>query len=115
MYELEAGLARLAEVCARDLLPVYAAPAAEAELPGAGAAGGLGFGLHAFLGATLRPGAATVAEALRLRERLAGAAMLVTGEGRLDSQSGMGKAPAEAGRLARSAGVRAVALVGTPP
>ncbi|HEV3231971.1 MAG TPA: glycerate kinase, partial [Candidatus Dormibacteraeota bacterium] len=104
---LEQGLTRLAEVAARDLGLDGGA------LPGAGAAGGLGFGLHAFLGARLEPGAAAVAEAVGLPARLAGAGMLVTGEGRLDAQSGMGKAPAVAGRLARAAGVRAVALVGS--
>jgi glycerate kinase len=117
---LEEGLGRLAEVAARDLALDRArgpepghARAAAAEMPGAGAAGGLGFGLQAFLGATLEPGARAVADAVRLRVRLQGAALLVTGEGRLDAQSGMGKAPAEAGRLARAAGVRAVALAGS--
>src|SRR3712207_1494345 len=56
---------------------------AEAQTPGAGAAGGLGFGMLAFFSATLRPGFGIVADATRLRERLRGADLCITGEGRL--------------------------------
>ena len=99
---------RLAEVMRRDLGVDIAA------LPGAGAAGGLGAGLAGFLGAHLRAGPEWVIEAIGLEQRrLQGADLLVTGEGRLDSQSLRGKAPVSAGRLARRGGVRAVALVGS--
>jgi glycerate kinase len=67
---------------------------------GAGAAGGLGAGLIAFARAEVRPGFKVVAEALRLRERIRGAGLLITGEGRLDRQTGYGKAVAGLVRMA---------------
>ncbi|MGV9193724.1 glycerate kinase [Microbacterium sp. MC2] len=77
--------------------------------PGTGAAGGTGFALHAW-GAQLVPGAAQVAELIRLREALAGADLVVTGEGSFDGQSAAGKVPAFVADLAAAAGVP-VALV----
>ena len=85
---------------------------AEAETPGAGAAGGLGFGMLAFFGATLRSGFDIVSDATRLRERLAGADLCITGEGRLDASSRGGKTVAGVARLCRSMNVPCVALVG---
>jgi glycerate kinase len=82
------------------------------DVPGAGAAGGLGAGLMAFLGAKLRPGIEVVMDAVGLRERLAGADVLVTGEGTFDRQSLHGKAPAGALRAAAELGVPAVVLCG---
>jgi glycerate kinase len=82
------------------------------NLPGAGAAGGLGAGLIAFLGARLRPGVDVVMEALRLPQRLQGADLVVTGEGRFDQQSLRGKVPAGILRVAEEARVRAVVLCG---
>jgi glycerate 2-kinase len=64
-----------------------------AEQPGAGAAGGLGFGLMAFAGAEMIPGFSLVSEALHLRERIANADLVITGEGSLDEQSLQGKGP----------------------
>jgi glycerate kinase len=84
-----------------------------ADVPGAGAAGGLGFGLMAFLGATLRPGFDIVADAVRLRERLAGADLIITGEGRLDASSLGGKTAVGVARVCRELGVPCVALVGS--
>jgi glycerate kinase len=81
-------------------------------LPGAGAAGGLGAGLVAFLGARLRPGVDVVMEALRLPDRMQGAALAVTGEGTFDQQSLRGKAPAGVLRVAAEARVPAVVLCG---
>ncbi|MFN2464470.1 MAG: glycerate kinase [Candidatus Dormibacteria bacterium] len=104
---LEAGLWRLAEVVLRDL------GFDMRRVPFGGAAGGLGAGLAAFLGAELRPGAGLVLETVRLPAALRGVDALVTGEGRLDRQSLFGKAPVVAGRLGRAAGVRSVALVGS--
>ncbi len=72
-------------------------------LPGAGAAGGLGAGLVAFLGAELRSGVQTVMDAVRLRERMAGADLAITAEGRLDGQSAFGKATAGVIGAAREA------------
>jgi glycerate kinase len=79
--ELDAALANYARVIERDL------NIAVADVPGGGAAGGLGAGLIAFLGATLRPGFDVVAEVVGLRERLHGADLVITGEGRLDAQT----------------------------
>ena len=84
----------------------------EANTPGAGAAGGLGFGMLAFFGATLRPGVEIVLEAVKLRERLTGADLCITGEGRLDVQSLSGKAPVGVARLCKELGVPCVAIVG---
>jgi glycerate kinase len=104
---LEAGLANLGRVISRCLGREVA------EMPGAGAAGGLGAGLVAFLGAELRSGVQTVMEAVHLRERMAGADLAITAEGRLDAQSAFGKATAGVIGAARQAGVPAVALAGS--
>ena len=82
------------------------------DTPGAGAAGGLGGGLMAFLGAKLRPGVEVVMEAVDLRQRLQGAAVAVTGEGAFDAQSLHGKAPAGVLRVAGDLGVPAIVLCG---
>jgi glycerate 2-kinase len=82
------------------------------EVPGAGAAGGLGAGLIAFLGARIRPGFEVVAEALDLERRFEGADVVVTGEGRYDRQTERGKAPAGVLRIARQAGCRRVLIAG---
>jgi glycerate kinase len=82
-----------------------------AGLPGAGAAGGLGAALAA-LGAELVPGAELVFRALRLRERIRGAALVVTGEGVVDRTTSEGKAPAAVVALCREAGVRCVLFGG---
>lgn len=62
-------------------------------LPGAGAAGGLGGGFVAFLHAVLKPGIQMVLDALHFEERIQGAALIITGEGKLDKQTCMGKTP----------------------
>lgn len=82
-----------------------------ADLPGAGAAGGLGAALAA-LGGRLVPGAELVAEAIGLRERLTGAALAVTGEGTVDAASGEGKVTGLVAGLAKAAGVRCVVFGG---
>jgi glycerate kinase len=81
-------------------------------LPGAGAAGGLAAGLVAFAGANIEPGARKIAELLRLRQRLAGADLCITGEGKLDGQSGYGKLPVRVAELAGEAGVPTLCLAG---
>jgi glycerate 2-kinase len=83
-----------------------------AELPGAGAAGGCGFGL-ALIGARLMPGAKLVCDMVGLDAALAGATIAITGEGRLDEQTRTGKAPAEVAARARALGVSCVAICGT--
>jgi glycerate 2-kinase len=82
-----------------------------ADLPGAGAAGGLGAGL-AMLGATLVPGAELVVETIRLPERLEGSALAVTGEGIVDAASLEGKAPGVVAAHAHELGVRCVVFGG---
>jgi glycerate kinase len=82
-----------------------------AELPGAGAAGGLGAAL-ASLGAELVPGAAYILEAIGFRERVAGADLVVTGEGTVDRTTFEGKAPGEVVRACEELGVRCVLFGG---
>lgn len=108
VVELDATLHRLAEVIRRDLgIDVE-------HLPGAGAAGGLGAGLVAFTGAELKPGAEMVMAALKLDARLEGAQLVITGEGRLDSQTArFGKGPAAVARHARNAGIPVIAIGGS--
>ena len=76
-----------------------------AQIPGAGAAGGLGVGLMAFTGAKLRPGCDIVIEAARLAERIAQCDLVFTGEGQTDFQTIYGKVPAGIGTVAKSVGV----------
>jgi len=83
------------------------------DLPGAGAAGGLGFGLAAFLGAELRPGIETMIETARLRERARKADLIITGEGRLDAQSRHGKAASGIAALAKEANLPCIAFCGS--
>lgn len=83
------------------------------ELSGAGAAGGLGAGLVAFLGATLRPGIDVVAEVLQLRKRLAGCDLVITGEGKTDSQTLCGKAPMGVIREARKQSIPVIVISGS--
>lgn len=82
------------------------------EVPGAGAAGGVGFAAVALLGAELRSGIALVLELVGFRERLDATDLVVTGEGRLDEQTLHGKAPAGVAQAAREAGVPVVAVCG---
>jgi glycerate kinase len=86
---------------------------AEAQIPGAGAAGGLGFGMLAFFGATLENGAGIVLGATHLPDRLRGADLCITGEGRLDRGSLHGKAPIAVARLCKQLGVPCIAIVGS--
>lgn len=104
---LECALARLAEVVRRDLGCDFR------ERPGAGAAGGLGFGLTSFCHATINPGFDLVAELVGLKSAIERAYVVITGEGRLDEQTLEGKTPAGVARLARQAGKRVFAIVGS--
>jgi len=85
----------------------------EANAPGAGAAGGLGWAMAAFFGATLKPGIDLVIDAVGLRQRLAAADLCLTGEGRLDEQSLAGKTPVGVARCCRDARVPCIAIAGT--
>jgi glycerate kinase len=105
--QLDAALAHYAQVIERD--PGLSVR----DVPGAGAAGGLGAGLLAFLHATLRPGAQIVLEAVRLEERLANADLVITAEGQLDSQTAYGKSVGAVAALAKRYGLPVVALAGS--
>ena len=84
----------------------------QANTPGAGAAGGLGFGLMRFAGAKLVPGFDLVAEALGMEARIREADLVITGEGSLDAQTLGGKGPAGVAAMAKAAGVPVVAVAG---
>ncbi|GAA1859605.1 glycerate kinase [Microbacterium koreense] len=101
----DAALARFATLVAAK------APAADPETPGAGAAGGAGFGLCAW-GARIRPGADDVAALIGLPEVVATASVVITGEGSFDAQSAAGKVPAQVARLAHAVGTRAALVAG---
>jgi len=103
---LERGLLRLADVCQTQF------GQDKRDFPGAGAAGGLGFGLMTFLQASMRPGIDAVLEASRFEEKIAGAALVLTGEGSLDEQTLRGKTIAGVCRMAQKSGVPVVALGG---
>jgi glycerate kinase len=85
---------------------------AGADRPGAGAAGGVGFAAITVLDATFRPGIDLMLELTGFREHLAGATLVITGEGSLDEQTLSGKAPAGVAAAAREAGVPTVAVAG---
>ena len=104
---LDRALARLAEVIERQ----YGKRVA--DIPGAGAAGGTGAGLMAFLDAKLISGAGLVVDASGFDRALPGAQLVITGEGRADGQTAYGKAPGEVARRAQAAGVPTVLLAGT--
>lgn len=104
--ELDAALAHFATIVQRDLgVDVR-------ELPGSGAAGGLGAGIIAFLGASLSSGARVVGEAAGIAGRIAQADLVVTGEGRLDGQTAYGKSPQYVAGLAREAGKPVLCIAG---
>ncbi len=83
-----------------------------AKSPGAGAAGGLGFGLMAFLGARMEPGIDIFSRHARLVERVKSSGLVVTGEGAVDAQTLMGKGVGEIALVAQRAGVPCIALAG---
>lgn len=105
----ERCLGRLAEVVKREL---HFDAASE---PGAGAAGGLGFGLRSFLGARLEPGFGLFARHAGLAERLRKAQLVVTGEGAIDVSTLMGKGVGELASLCRQANVPCLGLAGVAP
>ena len=98
---LDAALANFAAVSGGDR-----------EAPGAGAAGGMGYALKTFFGARLVPGVDLVLEATGFAERVKEADLVITGEGRLDFQTSMGKAPAGVAKLALRYGKKTIAICG---
>jgi glycerate kinase len=104
---LELAMENLADVVAQDLGCDFR------EAPGAGAAGGIGFGLMSFCNARMRSGFDLVAEVLRLEAHVATSDLVVTGEGRLDGQTLEGKGPAGVAALARRCGKPVLAFAGS--
>ncbi|HEY5975693.1 MAG TPA: glycerate kinase [Geobacteraceae bacterium] len=105
--QLDAILSRYADLISRDLgLQV-------ASVPGAGAAGGMGAALLAFCGAQLRPGVEIVMEAVGLEARVRDADLVITGEGRMDSQTIHGKTPIGVARVAKRYGKPVIGIAGS--
>lgn len=103
---LDQGLIHFTRIVKRDL------GSDVSNLRGGGAAGGLGAGLVAFLGATIEPGADLVIGELSLKDKAKDAGLLITGEGQIDVQSTYGKAPIAVVRLARELSIKVVAVAG---
>ncbi|MFA5584943.1 MAG: glycerate kinase [Saccharofermentanales bacterium] len=103
---LDQGLEHLAALIRRDL------DKDPAHLPGAGAAGAMGAGLHAFFGADLQSGIQVILDTVRFEELARDADLILTGEGRIDGQSIRGKAVLGIARRARKLGIPVVAIVG---
>ena len=104
--DFERALSRLADVVARQFGFDHR------NEPGAGAAGGLGFGLLSFCGAKIRRGFDVVAETVGLASKMNDLDLVITGEGSLDRQTLEGKTPAGVARLAHKLGKRVFAFVG---
>ncbi|HYK98515.1 MAG TPA: glycerate kinase [Candidatus Acidoferrales bacterium] len=104
--ELDDALARYADVVERMI------GRSMRDVPGAGAAGGLGFGLLAFTEGHLRSGALLVLDALGFAKRLDGASLVITGEGRIDRQSAYGKLTLAVTEAARRRGIPVMAVAG---
>lgn len=104
---LDAGLSHFANMIKQQL------GVDVATLPGGGAAGGLGAGLRAFLGAELRPGVEIIAQVVGLPALIDWADLIITGEGRLDGQSLGGKVPVGIARLAAPLGKPVIAIAGS--
>nr|WP_199546219.1 glycerate kinase [Streptomyces sp. N35] len=106
---LDAALAQFAQVLEKAIGPKAAELAAS---PGAGAAGGIGYGALVALGARFRPGIEVMLDVLGFAPALSRATLVITGEGSLDEQTLHGKAPAGVAAAARAAGVEVVAVCG---
>lgn len=107
VQQLDQALQNYAHIIARDL-------AIEVEhQPGAGAAGGMGAALLAFLGARLKPGIDIVMEAVDLASLMSGADLVITGEGRIDGQTAQGKTPVGVARIAKQFDLPVIALAGS--
>jgi glycerate kinase len=104
--ELDEALTRYADIISHELgIEVK-------DVPGAGAAGGLGAGLIAFLGAKVLPGVEVVMQATGLAEKMKGADLVFTGEGRVDGQTSHGKTPVGVARKAKELGIPVIAITG---
>lgn len=104
---LDEAMAHFARVTSETLENDYM------NTPGAGAAGGLGYAFLAYTGAALTPGIELILDAVGLEEELSGADVVVAGEGRLDFQTAMGKAPVGVARLAKKYNAKVIAFAGS--
>ena len=104
---LDEAMAHFARVTSETLENDYL------NTPGAGAAGGLGQAFLAYTGAALTPGIELILDAVGLEEELSSADVVVTGEGRLDFQTAMGKAPVGVARLAKKYNAKVIAFEGS--
>lgn len=104
--ELDKGLKNFAEVVKKDLRKDIA------HIEGAGAAGGLGFGFLGFLNSKLESGIKIILDEIKLEEVVKDADIVITGEGRLDNQTAMGKAPIGVAKLAKKHGAKVIAIAG---
>jgi len=109
---LDAALSRWASLVAATTNHGESVSPAADKLPGAGAAGGVGYGAMAVLGAELQPGIDLILDLLGFHEKLEGARLVITGEGSLDEQTLSGKAPVGVATAAAAAGVPVVAVCG---
>ncbi|MGL6173467.1 MAG: glycerate kinase family protein [Cellulosilyticaceae bacterium] len=105
--QLDEGLEHFARIVKEKLKEDFS------QTPGAGAAGGLGFGLISLLKGKLEPGIQIILEETRLEEDIKEADLVITGEGRLDNQTAMGKAPIGVARLAKKYNIPVIGLAGT--
>lgn len=104
---LDANLARLASIVKRDM------GRSVGDIPGSGAAGGLGAGLIAFLNAELKSGVEIIIDAVQLEKQLEGASFVVTGEGEINFQTVFGKTPVGVAKLAKKLGIPVIAIAGS--
>lgn len=107
IQRMDAWLAHYAALAAAQ------SPKADADRKGAGAAGGLGFGFLAFTNAELKPGIEIVLKETGLEEEIQNANLVITGEGRMDRQTAMGKAPVGVAKLAKKYGKTVYAFAGS--
>jgi len=107
VHLLDAALSHFADVCAQQL------GHDRRDAAGSGAAGGVGFAAHAWMNSTFRPGAAVIAEIGGLEQAVQGASFVITGEGRMDAQTLLGKTPMGVAQIAQRAGVPTLGIAGS--
>ena len=105
--QLDQALSCFADACQRALGKDMR------DQPGSGAAGGVGFAAHAFMNTRFRPGVEVIAEISGLAAAVQGAALVITGEGRMDAQTLHGKTPMGVAKIAQAAGVPVIAIAGS--
>ena len=104
---MDKGLRHIAKIIKNDLGKEVN------KIPGAGAAGGLGAGLSAFIDAELRPGIEIVMEASKIEEKMKDVDLVVTGEGKIDGQTCSGKTPVGVAKIAKKRNITVIAVGGT--